>query len=154
MIGIEFGAPQSLKLKAAWGLLETVNTGLFCQLITIPLFKEHKILVQVAGHASHTVKLLPSLVLTDADCDWIERAFDSVIADSHRVPGAVWSLGKTLAATGHESAGLIVPVVLLRRHGFHGARNALRGERARIRSIRHGDHPEEQRCLRGIWGYE
>jgi ornithine--oxo-acid transaminase len=27
----------------------------------------------------------------------IERAFDSVIADSHRVPGAVWSLGKTLA---------------------------------------------------------
>jgi ornithine--oxo-acid transaminase len=97
MIGIEFGAPQSLKLKAAWGLLETVNTGLFCQLITIPLFKEHKILVQVAGHASHTVKLLPSLVLTDADCDWIERAFDSVIADSHRVPGAVWSLGKTLA---------------------------------------------------------
>ena len=97
MIGIEFGTPQSLKLKAAWGLLETVNTGLFCQLITIPLFKEHKILVQVAGHASHTVKLLPSLVLTDADCDWIERAFDAVIADSHRVPGAVWSLGKTLA---------------------------------------------------------
>ena len=77
MIGIEFGPPQSLKLKAAWSLLETVNTGLFCQLITIPLFKEHKILVQVAGHASHTVKLLPSLTLTDADCDWIERAFDS-----------------------------------------------------------------------------
>jgi ornithine--oxo-acid transaminase len=97
MIGIEFGAPQSFRLKAAWGLLESANTGLFCQLITIPLFKEHKILVQVAGHASHTVKLLPSLVLTDEDCDWIERAFDKVIADSHRVPGAVWSLGKTLA---------------------------------------------------------
>jgi ornithine--oxo-acid transaminase len=97
MIGIEFGPPQSLKLKAAWSLLETMNKGLFCQLITIPLFKDHKILVQVAGHASHTVKLLPSLVLTDADCDWIERSFDAVIADSHRVPGAVWSLGKTLA---------------------------------------------------------
>ena len=26
----------------------------------------------------------------------IDRAFDDVIADSHRVPGAVWSLGKTL----------------------------------------------------------
>jgi ornithine--oxo-acid transaminase len=97
MIGIEFGAPQSFRLKAAWGLLESVSTGLFCQLITIPLFKQHKILVQVAGHASHTVKLLPPLVLTDEDCDWIESAFDSVIADSHRVPGAVWSLGKTLA---------------------------------------------------------
>jgi len=40
MIGIEFGPPRSLKLKAAWSLLETVSAGLFCQLITIPLFKD------------------------------------------------------------------------------------------------------------------
>jgi ornithine--oxo-acid transaminase len=97
MIGVEFGRPRSLKLQAAWHLLEAVNTGLFCQLITLPLFKDHKILVQVAGHASHTVKLLPALVITDDDCDWIERSFDDVIADTHRVPGAVWSLGRTLA---------------------------------------------------------
>jgi ornithine--oxo-acid transaminase len=57
----------------------------------------NKILVQVAGHANPTVKLLPALVITESDCEWIERAFDAVIADSHRVPGAVWSLGKTLA---------------------------------------------------------
>lgn len=97
MIGVEFGAPRSLKLKASWALLESVSPGLFCQLITIPLFKEHKILAQVAGHGNHTIKLLPALILTDADCDWIERAFEATIADSHRVPGAVWSLGKTLA---------------------------------------------------------
>jgi ornithine--oxo-acid transaminase len=96
MIGIEFGAPRSLKLKASWNVLETVSTGLFCQLIVIPLFKEHKILTQVAGHASHTIKLLPPLTISDADCDWIERAFEAVIADAHRVPGAVWTLGKTL----------------------------------------------------------
>ncbi len=97
MIGVEFGAPRSLKLKASWNLLEAAGRGLFCQLVTIPLFKEHKLLTQVAGHASHTIKLLPPLVITDADCDRIEGAFDAVIADSHRVPGAVWSLGKTLA---------------------------------------------------------
>jgi ornithine--oxo-acid transaminase len=97
MIGVEFGPPRSLKLKAAWSTLEAMNTGLFCQLITVPLFKEHKILSQVAGHASHTIKLLPALTISDADCDWIERAFEAVIADSHRVPGAVWSLGTTLA---------------------------------------------------------
>jgi ornithine--oxo-acid transaminase len=96
MIGIEFGAPQSLKLKASWHALETASKGLFCQLITIPLFKEHQILTQVAGHASHTIKLLPALIISDEDCAWIESAFDSVIAGSHRVPGAVWSLGKTL----------------------------------------------------------
>ena len=96
MIGVEFGAPKSLKLKASWNMLEAASKGLFCQLITIPLFKDHKILSQVAGHASHTIKLLPPLVLTDEDCDWIVKAFDTVIAGSHRVPGAVWSLGKTL----------------------------------------------------------
>ena len=97
MLGVVFGAPRSLKLRAAWSLLETVNAGLFCQLITIPLFKEHKVLSQVAGHGNHCVKLLPPLVIDAQDCDWIVSAFDATIADSHRVPGAVWSLGKTLA---------------------------------------------------------
>jgi ornithine--oxo-acid transaminase len=96
MIGIEFGAPRSLKLKASWNVIETVSAGLFCQLIVIPLFKEHKVLTQVAGHGSHTIKLLPPLTITDEDCAWIERSFAAVIADAHRVPGAVWSLGKTL----------------------------------------------------------
>jgi ornithine--oxo-acid transaminase len=95
MIGVEFGMPTSLKLKASWTMLETASKGLFCQLITIPLFKQHKVLTQVAGHGSHTIKLIPPLTLTDEDCDWIVRAFDEVIADSHRA-GAVWSLGKTL----------------------------------------------------------
>jgi len=105
MIGIEFGSPRSLKLKASWNVLETVSAGLFCQLIVIPLFKEHKILTQVAGHASHTIKLLPALTISDADCDWIERAFAAVIADAHRVPGAVWSLGKTLVDNAVRARG-------------------------------------------------
>ena len=96
MIGIEFGPPSSLRLKASWNLLETANSGLFCQLIVIPLLKEHRILAQVAGHASHTVKLIPPLIISDEDCDWIERSFEAVIADAHRVPGAIWSLGKSL----------------------------------------------------------
>jgi ornithine--oxo-acid transaminase len=97
MIGIEFGRPQSMKLKTAWSMIEAVNVGLFCQLITLPLFKEHRILSQVSGHASHTIKLLPSLLISDADCDWIERGFEAAVVDSHRVPGAAWSLGKSLA---------------------------------------------------------
>jgi ornithine--oxo-acid transaminase len=58
--------------------------------------KDHKVLTQVAGHGSHTIKLLPPLIISDADCEWIERSFDAVISDAHRVPGAVWTLGKTL----------------------------------------------------------
>ncbi|RYX97880.1 MAG: aminobacteriohopanetriol synthase HpnQ [Bradyrhizobiaceae bacterium] len=96
MIGVEFGPPKSLRLKASWNILESASKGLFCQLITVPLFKEQKILTQVSGHGSHTIKLLPPLVVTEDDTKWITESFRKVIADSHKVPGAIWSLGKTL----------------------------------------------------------
>lgn len=97
MIALEFGSPRSLGLKAAWGALELANKGLFSQMISIPLFKDHRILTQVAGHGLNVIKLLPPLVISRDDKAQIVSAFDAVIADCHRVPGAVWDLGKTLA---------------------------------------------------------
>ncbi len=97
MIAIEFHAPKSLKLKAAWAMLEAANKGLFCQMVTIPLFKDHHILTQVAGHGMNVVKLLPPLNLTEKDKNWIIDAFDKTIADTHQIPGSIWDLGKTLA---------------------------------------------------------
>src|ERR1700688_528932 len=96
MIGVELDPPKSLRLKASCRMLETARPAMFCQLLTVPLFKDHKILTQVSGHGSHTIKLLPPLTITEEDCSWIETAFDTVIASSHKVPGAIWSLGKTL----------------------------------------------------------
>jgi ornithine--oxo-acid transaminase len=96
MVAIEFGPPKSLKLKAAYAMLEQANKGLFCQLVLIPLFKQHRILAQVAGHGLSVIKLLPPLVLSDSDMDWIETAFEDVVGDAHRL-GAVWDLGRTLA---------------------------------------------------------
>ena len=98
MIAIEFHSPKSLSLKTAWSMLEAANKGLFCQMITIPLFKDHRILTQVAGHGMNVVKLLPPLNLTQKDYDWIVNSFDQAIADTHKVPGSIWSLGKTLAS--------------------------------------------------------
>ena len=97
MIGLAFGPPQSLKLKTAWSLLERANAGLFCQMITIPLFSRHRILSQVAGPAGHVVKFLPPLVIDGDDAQWILGAVEDVVADAHRVPGAVWELGRRLA---------------------------------------------------------
>ena len=74
MIGIEFGPPTSFALKASWNLLETANKGLFCQLITIPLFKDHKILTQVAGHGSHTIKLLLAVGAGVTEGEFVNRA--------------------------------------------------------------------------------
>jgi ornithine--oxo-acid transaminase len=66
-------------------------------MITIPLFSRHRILSQVAGHGMHVVKFIPPLTLRDDDRRWIVDAVKDVVADAHRVPGAVWDLGKTLA---------------------------------------------------------
>ena len=96
MIGVEFGSPRSPRLRASWNLLETARSGLFCQLIVIPLFNDHKLLTQVAGHGNHTIKLLPPLTISDEDCAWIEQSFEAVIAGAHRTTGAIWRLGKTL----------------------------------------------------------
>ena len=98
MIAIEFGSPKSLTLKAAWNMLEAANKGLFCQMVTIPLFKNHRILSQVAGHGMNVVKFLPPLTLTPKDRDWIINAVDQVIGDCHQVPGSIWELGKNLAS--------------------------------------------------------
>jgi len=75
------------------------NKGLFCQLITVPLFKDHKILTQVSGHGSHTIKLLPPLTITEQDCNWIETAFDTVIASSHKVPARSGRLARPWSTT-------------------------------------------------------
>ena len=96
MIALEFGPPKSLKLRAAYAMLDKANKGLFCQLILIPLFKKHRMLAQVAGHAMPVIKLLPPLVLGEDDARWIGNAFEDVVAESHAL-GAVWDLGRTLA---------------------------------------------------------
>lgn len=107
MIALEFGRPESLRLRAAWKLLEAANEGLFCQLITIPLFTRQRILSQVAGHGMNVVKFLPPLTLTEADRRWIVSACSEVIADAHQVGGAMWDLGKQLAgaALGMKKSG-------------------------------------------------
>ena len=88
MVGIEFGAPRSLALKASWNLLETANSGLFCQLIVIPLLKEHRILTQVAGHGSHTIKLLPPLIISDAEIDAMFDRFADALSETEKAAAA------------------------------------------------------------------
>lgn len=97
MIGLEFGAPKSLKLKAAWHLMDQARRGLFCQLVLIPLLRDHRVLCQVSGDDNYIIKLLPALTIGEDDRRWIVEAFDKVIGDCHQIGGAVWDLGHSLA---------------------------------------------------------
>ncbi|MBE9156373.1 aspartate aminotransferase family protein [Nodosilinea sp. LEGE 06152] len=97
MMALEFGEPKSLTLKLSWKMLETANRGLFSQIITVPLFTRHRILSQVAGYGMNVVKFIPPLTLQESDRRWIVEAVTDVVADAHRIPGAAWDFGKTLA---------------------------------------------------------
>ena len=45
----------------------------------------------------NVVKLLPPLNLTPKDHDTIISAFDATIAETHKMGGSIWDLGKNLA---------------------------------------------------------
>jgi ornithine--oxo-acid transaminase len=97
MQAIEFAPPQTVGAKMAWKALDSAQKGLFSQLVIVPLFHEHRILSQTASHHHAVVKFLPPLVIGDEDRAWIVRAVDEVVANTQKVGGAIWDLGKRLA---------------------------------------------------------
>jgi ornithine--oxo-acid transaminase len=79
---LEFGEPESGSF--AWRVMERMQTGLFAQLVAVPLFTKHRILSQVAGHDLPALKGLPPLVVTEQDLEEFVAALDDVIAKAAR----------------------------------------------------------------------
>ena len=103
MIGIEFKAPRSLGLHAAWTAAEAAQKGLFAQLVVMTLMREHHILTQVAGHEVNIIKLLPPLIIGDEEVGMIVDAFDAVMAEAGKISGRVWAQSVQLVQ--HALAG-------------------------------------------------
>jgi ornithine--oxo-acid transaminase len=91
MIGIEFKAPQSLALHAAWTASEAAQKGLFAQFVVMALMREHRILTQVGGPDVNIIKLLPPLIIGNEEVETIVSAFDAVMAEALNVRGRVWA---------------------------------------------------------------
>ena len=87
MVGIEFGAPRSLGLKAAWTMAHKLDKSLFPQAAIIPLLDKHHIITQVAGHHIDVIKLIPPLVISAEDVKWFLTAFEDVLVQMHKFPG-------------------------------------------------------------------
>src|SRR6476659_3255413 len=75
---IELGPPRGIASRSVWSMAERAQPGLFAQLVTVPLFHDHHILCQVAGHRMNVVKALPSLVASEDDVRWFASALDDV----------------------------------------------------------------------------
>ncbi|MCC5828843.1 MAG: aspartate aminotransferase family protein [Phycisphaeraceae bacterium] len=98
MVALEFQKPRSLGLGMGWKLLHKLDESLFCQAVLMPLFTDHHILAQVAGHHMDIIKLIPPMVVSAEDVDQIVTAFDKVVAACHKFPGPAWEVGKKLGA--------------------------------------------------------
>ena len=92
---IEFAEPESG--KRSYRLLDRVQPGLFAQVVVVPLFKEHRILSQVAGHRIPVVKGIPPLTVSESDLDWFAEALDETIRKAQRLPRALAKLALTAA---------------------------------------------------------
>jgi ornithine--oxo-acid transaminase len=101
MWAIEFGPPSGRVGRALWEAVERRQAGLFSQLITVPLFHEHRILCQVAGHRMNTIKALPPLVVEEQEIRRFAAALEETIARAERYPSALARFG---ARTGLRAA--------------------------------------------------
>jgi ornithine--oxo-acid transaminase len=107
MIGIEFGSPPSGGASRRFRAVERLRTGMFSQLVVVPLFHRHRILTQVAADNVNIVKLLPPLIAGTEEIDYFLNALDDVMADAHRGSGLVYETGWTMArgALGRRGRG-------------------------------------------------
>ena len=96
MIGIEFGRPQSLKLRTGWAALQAARKGLFAQMVVVPLMQRHRILTQVSGDHLEVIKLIPPLTIGEAEVDRFMDAFVDVMDEAHSGTGLMRDFGKTL----------------------------------------------------------
>ena len=53
-------------------------------MVTVPLFREHRILTQVAGHHMNVIKALPPLVISEQELRRFAAAIEDVLVDAEQ----------------------------------------------------------------------
>jgi ornithine--oxo-acid transaminase len=93
MWAIEFGPPEGASARRLWRTVEARQPGLFSQLVTVPLFHEHRILCQVAGHHMNVIKALPALTIEEDEIRRFADALTQTLAAADRYPVALARFG-------------------------------------------------------------
>jgi ornithine--oxo-acid transaminase len=66
----------------------------------VPLFTEHRILSQVAGHDMAVVRVLPPLLLSDEDVEEFAESLRATIASAQRMPKSLTKFALSAASAG------------------------------------------------------
>jgi ornithine--oxo-acid transaminase len=101
MWAIELGPPGGRAARRLWDAIERRQPGLFAQMVTVPLFRDHRILTQVAGHHMNVIKALPPLVIEEEELRRFVQALEEVLsAAEHHLFRSYASLGFELGRRG------------------------------------------------------
>jgi ornithine--oxo-acid transaminase len=90
MSGIEFAAPQQLRLRIAFEAFKKIHPGMFGQMIVMRMFRDKNILTQVCGNNFMVLKVAPPLVVSVQQCDEFVDAVSDVVEAVHS-SSAFWS---------------------------------------------------------------
>jgi ornithine--oxo-acid transaminase len=93
MWAIEFGPPSGGGGRRLWDRVERRQPGLFSQLVTVPLFHDHRIFCQVAGHHMNVIKALPALTIEEQEIRRFAAALEETLAAAERYPAALARFG-------------------------------------------------------------
>jgi ornithine--oxo-acid transaminase len=99
MWAIEFGEPAKSG-RLSWRLVERMQPGLFAQFVVAPLFTEHRVLSQVAGHRLPVIKGLPPLVVDEDDIEEFAEALRATVNRARHVPRSLTRFALTAAGIG------------------------------------------------------
>lgn len=90
LLGIEFQAPQSLRLRIPFEAFLRIHPAMFGQIIVMRLFRDSGILTQICGNNFMVLKAAPPLVVTEAQIEHFVGAVSDVVELAHS-SGAFWS---------------------------------------------------------------
>lgn len=94
--GIEFTAPQRLRLRIPFATFQRIHPAMFGQVLVMRLFRDHGILTQICGNHFQVLKVAPPLVISEPQLDEFVDAIRQVVDLVHN-SNAFWTEALGLA---------------------------------------------------------
>jgi len=96
LLGIEFSAPKTLRLRIPFEAFMRIHPAMFGQIVVMRMFRDHGILTQICGNNFTVLKVAPPLVVNEAQIEEFVAAIADVVELAHS-SGAFWSEALGLA---------------------------------------------------------
>ena len=96
LLGIEFAAPKTLRLRIPFEAFMRIHPAMFGQIVVMRMFRDHGILTQICGNKFTVLKVAPPLVVNEAQIEEFVAAIADVVELAHS-SGTFWSEALGLA---------------------------------------------------------